>query len=244
MVRLMVSRNLKGQNFTPKMSVKQLRQVEKAVVRAMNDLVGEFQGTYTTFADLAQDKTLQEELEEAELPQPWRLAETAGMLSSWPEGRGVFLNKDRSLCIFVNMEDHVTVMSTISGNGAGDGSVMAQRAFTLAYKALETLTSRLEFEIDDRLGYITPSPAKLGTGLAFSLSLSTSSAAPQSLFEDVERRFQVCVDRAGTPRDGGGKSCLVFSKLSLGVSEVDIIKEVVQASRFLLSSLSETKASS
>lgn len=231
MARLVASRNLCGYNYTPKMGVAQLREVERKVVAALNCLTGDLQGTYTTIKDLKTNSALQEEMDIAELPQSYRLDESAGDLSCWPEGRGVFLNQDRSLCIFVNVEDHVTIVATARQNGSQDGiAAIGCRAFALSCRALTNLG--LDFEFDQRLGYITPSPAKLGTALAFSLVFTPATSAGE--LDEVERQYDVVLDRAGSAHHGKDVPCIVFNKFSLGVSEVESIQEVIMASRFIL----------
>lgn len=231
MARLVASRNLCGYNYTPKMSVAQLREVERKVVAALNCLTGDQRGTYTTIKDLKTNSALQEEMDIAELPQSYRLDESAGDLSCWPEGRGVFLNQDRSLCIFVNVEDHVTIVATARQNGSQDGiAAIGCRAFALSCRALTNLG--LDFEFDERLGYITPSPAKLGTALAFSLVFTPATSARE--LDEIERQYDVVLDRAGSAHHGEDVPCIVFNKFSLGVSEVESIQEVIMASRGIL----------
>jgi protein arginine kinase len=145
------------------------------------------------------------------------------MLSAWPEGRGVFLNADKSLCIFVNVEDHITVVCTEDQQG---GASKARQVFKLATKVLKSLSQHMEFEFDRKLGFITPSPAKLGTALAFSLMVALPHEVDQ---EGLEKQFQVCVDK---DQDGG--HCIIYNKLSLGVSEVDCISEVVSSVKHVL----------
>jgi hypothetical protein len=70
--RLVVSRNVAGYNLTPKMSVQQLREVEKLVVSALRTLTGRLKGTYTSMKAVMKDRALQEDLERAELPQTYR----------------------------------------------------------------------------------------------------------------------------------------------------------------------------
>lgn len=229
--RLLVARNLAGFNLTPKMSVQQLREVERRICQALERLPGPMKGSYTSMRAVMADMALQEELERAELPQTYRLTESAGMLSAWPEGRGIFLNADRSLCIFVNVEDHLTVVCTAN---AGGGAKKAQDALELAESVLNALSASLSFEFDPVLGYITPSPAKLGTALAFSLVLTLPPVLSEEQVEGIEERFpQVCVEVDG---EGGGAAhgCIVFSRLSLGITEVDAIRAVLECSHSLL----------
>jgi len=214
--RLVVSRNVAGYNLTPKMSVTQLRTVERLVCEVLDTFTGRMKGSYTPMRVLMQDRALQEQLEQAELPQTYRLTESAGMLSAWPEGRGIFLNADKSLCIFVNVEDHITVVCTEDKMG---GAQKAKGAFKMACKALKALSKAINFEFDERLGYITPSPAKLGTALAFSLMLTLPN---EGLENEAEQQYQVCIER-----DPGSQNCIVYNRLSLGVSEVDAICQVV-----------------
>eukprot|EP00624_Nannochloropsis_granulata_P000824 evm.model.NODE_13595_length_49034_cov_18.208120.8 len=244
MARLVASRNLPGHNYTPKMSEIQLREVEAVVVAALRNLTGDLAGTYTTIEELRQNPALQEEMELAEVPHVLGFAESSNDLSCWPIGRGVFLNRDRSLCIFVNLEDHVTVVASAHYSEARPGvAAIGCHAFDVACRALESLSSGLKFMFDERLGNISISPAKLGTGLA--LSVIFSSKAPERELDEVERRYEVVLDRTGpNTRMPGHKPCIIFNKLTLGTTEVETMKEVLLATRYIMraSALAEGSA--
>jgi len=243
MARVIASRNLPGHNYTPKMSEVQLREVEATVVAALKNLTGDLAGTYTTIEELKRNPALQEEIELAGLPHVLGM-ESSNDLSCWPIGRGVLLNKDRSLCIFVNLEDHVTVVASSRYSEARPGvAAIGCHAFDVACRALEALSLGLEFMFDERLGNISISPAKLGTGLA--LSVIFSSKAPEREMEEVERRYEVVLDRTGQmPLIPGHKPCIIFNKLTLGVTEVETMKEVLLAARCIMraSALASTVA--
>ena len=249
--RAVLHRNLKGHNYTPKMTAKQLRRVETAVVAGLQRLSGPLQGTYTGWKELMQDEALQNEYAACGLPVARIMSESASVLSAWPEGRGVFLSGDRSLCVLVNAEDHVTIIATArpgeeeeddleaeaEAEGGNNSSTpirpaaMACEAFEVACQAVAALEQHLTFEFDDHLGFITASPAKLGNAVQFSMALDpppSDDVVPASRLEEVEERFQVTVMASED-------SWIVFNRLLLGVSEVESIKAVVMAAQHLLS---------
>merc|ERR1712098_284128 len=74
----------------------------------------------------------------------------AGMERDWPEGRGIFHNKDKTFLTWVNEEDQLRIISMQSG-----GDVRAE--------------SGREFMLDEKYGYIHSCPTNLGTGMRASV---------------------------------------------------------------------------
>merc|ERR1712007_186945 len=81
----------------------------------------------------------------------------AGMERDWPEGRGIFHNKDKTFLVWVNEEDQLRIISMQKGGdvkGVGD-SVKAE--------------SGKDFQISPKFGYIHSCPTNLGTGMRASV---------------------------------------------------------------------------
>lgn len=79
--------------------------------------IGQFSGRYIHLSNVTRDirKTLPDLLQGiAEKPSSKTL-ECSGSLRDWPNGRGVFYSKDRSLCAWTNREDHLRIMFRDTG---------------------------------------------------------------------------------------------------------------------------------
>ncbi len=79
-------------------------------------------------------------------------------------GSGLVLNRDESLCVMINEEDHLRMQSLRPGLQIKDAWAALDRVDT-------ALESKLAFAFDDNLGYLTACPTNLGTGIRVSAML-------------------------------------------------------------------------
>jgi len=91
--------------------------------------------------------------------------EVAGINRDWPNGRGIYCNEDFSLVIWVNQQDHIKIIAN-ECNGGDLNSLLGKMA-----EIHTVLDGVLKFQKDDSLGYLTTSPADLGTGLQIKVDL-------------------------------------------------------------------------
>ena len=235
--RVVVGRNLAGRVYSPLMSVEQLREVERLVVPQLEKLTGRVGGSYTRMVDVLADKALLKELSCAGMP-----VQQLGSQPHWPEGRGVFLSRDRALCIIINIEDHISVISTarstkprrgnVDAAAAAEGpAALLHRAFAVASEAAAPLAKALRFDFDKNLGYLTPSPAKLGTAFTCSATLATPATPAAEL--ETEQRFLVSLQDE-----------FLGNRATLGCSEADIAMEVLHATRFVVEGAAASAAAS
>ena len=91
-----------------------------------------------------------------------RFLESCGLNRNWPEGRGIFHNKEKTLLVWINEEDQLRIISMQPG-----ADILA--VFTRLSKAATSLEKITKFAKDDHLGYITSCPTNLGTALRASV---------------------------------------------------------------------------
>jgi len=83
-------------------------------------------------------------------------------LAAGAGARGLVVGKDETHSVMINEEDHVRIQSVTSGLNP---AYSLERAVEMD-RALE---GRLEYAVDDRLGYLTACPSNVGTGLRASV---------------------------------------------------------------------------
>ena len=90
------------------------------------------------------------------------LHDAAGINDDYPVGRGVFIEDQREFIVLVNFEDHIQVVMLpqvgVSNN--------IKSALTRLVKLNHTF-EKMGFATDAYLGFLTVSPANLGTGMQF-----------------------------------------------------------------------------
>jgi len=80
------------------------------------------------------------------------------------EGSAVVVNRDQTLSVMVNEEDHLRLQSIRSG-------LHLRQAYDLITKVDQKLEKKLTYAFDQELGYLTACPTNLGTGLRASAML-------------------------------------------------------------------------
>ena len=94
----------------------------------------------------------------------------AGMERDWPEGRGIFHNKEKTFLTWVNEEDQLRIISMQKG---GDVKQVFDR-LARGIKAVEESVKKESgkaFMNDPKYGYIHSCPTNLGTGMRASVHI-------------------------------------------------------------------------
>lgn len=79
-------------------------------------------------------------------------------------GSAAVINREQSISIMINEEDHLRMQSIRSG-------LDLARAFAILDRVDTALSKTMEFAFDQRLGYLTACPTNLGTGMRASAML-------------------------------------------------------------------------
>merc|ERR1711912_21928 len=95
----------------------------------------------------------------------------SGMGRHWPDGRGVFENKDSNLFVWVGEEDHLRIVSmqgsrekpTEDGKNIKEVTARFIRACDEVQKVLKA--NDADFMHNKHLGWVLTCPSNLGTGL-------------------------------------------------------------------------------
>ena len=85
------------------------------MVAAFGAFDGELAGQYYSLASLTEQEEKQLTEDNFFFKIGDRFQEAAGINRDWPEARGIFHNKDKTLLIWVNDEDQLKVMSMEEG---------------------------------------------------------------------------------------------------------------------------------
>lgn len=174
-VRMKFNRSVAGFRMPPACGRDERRVIEQLVVSALSMLQGEFDGTYYPFCGsrsgiiesrpcgMTPDE--EEHLQEAtgvviQAPDSGLML-SAGYARAWPDARGIFVSSDGSFTITVNGEDHLSVVLT----SLGSDLVMPFARMCILHERIRIAleVGGTGFASSERLGYLTSSPAFLGT---------------------------------------------------------------------------------
>ena len=142
----------------------------------------------------------------------------------------LLLNDPCNLAVSVCEEDHVHIRCVLSGLALKD-------TYDGAVKVEALLDGALELAFDEKLGYLTASPAHIGTAMEVSVILALPLLAENHRMEGLARR----IEQAGLFLRGlhGGENaftgglCRLSNRVTLGVREEEILEATESAVRLL-----------
>ena len=211
--RVRLARNLKGLAFPgwakKAERVKALEQIRPAV-EALPQLAGAFSESMDNLTVL--DKNI---LVERHLISREHAAKSGGS--------GLVLNREESLCVMINEEDHLRMQALRPG-------LQLKQAWNAIDQVDSKLEKKLDYAFSPALGYLTACPTNLGTGIRVSAMLHLPGLV---LAEQINQIIQA-VNKLGLAVRGlygEGTEALgnvfqVSNQMTLGEAEADIVERL------------------
>jgi protein arginine kinase len=138
-------------------------------------------------------------------------------------GSALVLNKDETLSVMVNEEDHLRMQALLPG-------MQIKQVWQKVDRFDTSLEKKLEYAFDANLGYLTACPTNLGTGIRVSAMLHLPGLV---LTDHVNQIVQAVTKLGHAVRGlyGEGTETLghifqVSNQMTLGESEADIIERI------------------
>jgi protein arginine kinase len=208
--RVRLARNVKGLSFpgwakkaervkildSIRPAVETLPQMQKAFAESMDNLT-------------ANDKQV---LVERHLISREHAAKSAGS--------GLVVNRDETLCVMINEEDHLRMQALRPG-------LQLKQAWIAIDQVDSDLEKRLDYAFSSDLGYLTACPTNLGTGIRVSamLHLPGLVLAEQinQIIQSVNKLGLAVRGLYGEGTEALGNVFQVSNQMTLGESETDIV---------------------
>uniref|UniRef100_UPI003AB09CED creatine kinase M-type n=1 Tax=Centroberyx gerrardi TaxID=166262 RepID=UPI003AB09CED len=158
-------------------------------------------------------------------PSPSQLR--TGVGRDWPDARAVWVSKDGSLVVWVNLEDHLKLVSTRDDANIAE----AFKSICVNLLQLEARYKQLRhpFIWKQQLGWVTSSPADVGTGLRTSVRLKLQRLPKHKRLQDVLKRLRIRMDKTESPA-----LYRVSNAATFGLSEVGLTQLVVDGVKLLV----------
>ncbi|KAF3688114.1 Creatine kinase M-type [Channa argus] len=169
----------------------------------------------------------QEQQRELKPNLPSSTQQRIGVARDWPDARAVWLSQNGSLVVWVNIDDHLRLVST-----RDDANI------TEAFKCICINLQKLEayyrefrhpFTWKQQLGWVTSSPADVGTGLRISVDLKLQHLPKHKRIQDVLKRLRVHMDETESPA-----LYRVSNAATFGLSEVVLTQQLVDGAKLLI----------
>merc|ERR1719249_75142 len=227
--RIRVGRSIDGFGLSPGITKEQRLGVENLMKKAFANLKDDLAGTYFPLTGMG-EKVRQQLVDDHFLfvsgdPN----LKVAGMERDWPEGRGIFHNKEKTFLTWVNEEDQLRIISMQKGGdvrGVFDRLARGIKAVGDSVKA----ESGKEFLLDPRLGYLHSCPTNLGTGMRASVHIDLPGWTKEGLDALKKRCEELSLQPRGTRGESGGQTGITYdisNKHRLGYSEVQLVQTMI-----------------
>lgn len=139
------------------------------------------------------------------------------------EKSAFILDKDETVSIMVNEEDHIRLQCITAG-------LNLQEAYEMADKVDNLLEENLDYAFDEKFGYLTACPTNLGTGLRASVMVHLPALSINNEMSGVLNAVtQVGMTIRGLYGEGSkaeGDLYQISNQVSLGLSEDDILNNL------------------
>jgi len=233
--RCRTGRSVRGFPLPPACSFDQRRELERIIVKGLNQMDGELKGEYfglcgSQSTDRAMDKD-----KEADLRSNGNLfqePDSTLLLSSgcgrhWPDARGIFHNEAKNFFVWLNEEDHMRIISMEKGDDI-------KAIFTRFANATATIQKILkeegaDFMHSEHLGFILSCPSNLGTGLRAGAMVKVPLFSARPDFKETLGKMGLQArGGAGVDSDSSGGLFDISNSDRLGKSETNLVNIFIE----------------
>src|SRR5512138_3791397 len=138
-------------------------------------------------------------------------------------GSGLVLNREETLCVMINEEDHLRMQALRPG-------LQLRQAWTAIDQADSFLEKRLEYAFSPELGYLTACPTNLGTGIRVSAMLHLPGLVLHEqvnpIIQSVNKLGLAVRGLYGEGTEALGNVFQVSNQMTLGESENAIVERL------------------
>ena len=227
--RIRVGRSIDGFGLSPGITKEQRLGVENLMTKAFANLKDDLAGTHFPLTGMNEDVRKQLVDDHFLFVSGDPNLKVAGMERDWPEGRGIFHNKDKTFLTWVNEEDQLRIISMQKGGdvkGVFDRLARGIKAVGDSVKA----ESGKEFMLDPKYGYVHSCPTNLGTGMRASVHIDLPGYTKLGLKVLQARCEELHLQPRGTRGESGGQTGVTYdisNKHRLGYSEVELVQKMI-----------------
>lgn len=224
--RIRVGRSFNGFGLSPGITREQRLELEGLLKNALEALDGELSGNY--FPLLGMDEAVRQQLVDDHFlfVSGDRNLIAAGMERDWPEGRGIYHNKDKTFLVWVNEEDQTRIISMQKGGDVKEVFSRLASGIEAVGKSVKDASGK-EFLIDPKYGYMHSCPTNLGTGMRASVHVDLPGWTKEGPGKLEARCEQLNLQPRGTRGESGGQTGITYdisNKHRLGYSEVELVQ--------------------
>merc|ERR1712183_897312 len=224
--RIRVGRSIDGFGLSPGITKEQRLGVENLMTKAFANLKDDLAGTYFPLTGMNEGVRQQLVDDHFLFVSGDPNLKVAGMEGDWPEGRGIFHNKDKTFLTWVNEEDQLRIISIQKGGDVKGVFDRLARGIKAVGDSVKTESGK-EFMLDPKYGYVHSCPTNLGTGMRASVHVDLPGYTKLGLKVLQARCEELHLQPRGTRGESGGQTGVTYdisNKHRLGYSEVELVQ--------------------
>jgi len=227
--RIRVGRNIDGFGLSPGITKQQRIDVEKLMSNALSKLSGDLAGKYYPLTGM--DEAVRQQLVDDHFlfVSGDKNLIAAGMERDWPEGRGIYHNKEKTFLVWVNEEDQLRIISMQKGGDVKGVFERLARGINAVQKSVKDESGK-DFQVSEKYGYLHSCPTNLGTGMRASVHVDLPGWTKEGLPALKKRCEELQLQPRGTRGESGGQTGITYdisNKHRLGYSEVELVQKMI-----------------
>jgi len=229
--RIRVGRNIDGFGLSPGITKQQRLDVENLMKTAFSNLKGDLAGTY--FPLTGMDEKVRQQLVDDHFlfVSGDKNLQVSGMENEWPEGRGIFHNKEKTFLTWVNEEDQLRIISMQKGGDVKGVFERLARGIKAVGDSVKAESGK-DFMLDPKYGFIHSCPTNLGTGMRASVHVDLPGFTKEGSASLKARCEELKVQPRGTRGESGGQTGVTYdisNKHRLGYTEVELVQCMIDS---------------
>jgi len=228
-VRIRVGRSVEGFGLSPGITKEQRLEMEKLMQSAFSKLEGDLAGNYYPLTGM--DEGVRQQLVDDHFlfVSGDKNLIAAGMERDWPEGRGIFHNKEKTFLVWVNEEDQLRIISMQKGGDVKGVFERLARGINAVQSSVKGESGK-DFMLSKKYGYLHSCPTNLGTGMRASVHVDLPGWTKEGLPALKARCEELQLQPRGTRGESGGQTGITYdisNKHRLGYSEVELVQKMI-----------------
>ncbi|NLT94083.1 MAG: protein arginine kinase [Clostridia bacterium] len=149
-----------------------------------------------------------------------------------PENKGIIVNREGSISIMVNEEDHLRIQCFASG-------LELETLLAQADKIDDEIEKEVNYAYDEQYGYLTCCPTNLGTGMRVSVMMHLPGLVLTNqagvIFSQLSKLGIAVRGLFGEGTDAHGNLFQISNQITLGQDEKEIIENISSVAKKLVS---------
>merc|ERR1712061_829211 len=233
--RICVGRSIEGFGLSPGITKEQRLEMEGLMKNAFAKFEADLAGEYYPLTGMEESVRQQLVDDHFLFVSGDKNLQAAGMERDWPEGRGIFHNKDKTFLVWVNEEDQLRIISMQKGGDVKGVFERLARGIKAVQDSVKAESGK-DFQISPKFGYIHSCPTNLGTGMRASVHVGLPGWTKDSIDGLKARCEKLGLQPRGTRGESGGQTGHTYdisNKHRLGYSEVQLVQTMIDGVNLL-----------